>query len=77
MKELKRMGRNKWKMKKPTFEQFNMESNLRTVNLKVGQIFVNAKEFKEATKKHAIKQGDRYGSHTMKNLESKACVIAN
>ncbi|KAK0607472.1 hypothetical protein LWI29_015595 [Acer saccharum] len=57
MKKLKRMNRNKWKMKKPTFEQFNMESDLRTVKLKVGQIFGNAKLFKEAAREYAINQG--------------------
>ncbi|KAK0606982.1 hypothetical protein LWI29_007298 [Acer saccharum] len=57
MKELKRMDRKKWTKKKPIFEQFNMESDLRTVNLKVGQIFGNAKEFKKAAREHAIKQG--------------------
>ncbi|KAI9156201.1 hypothetical protein LWI28_002101 [Acer negundo] len=34
-----------------------MESDLRTVNLKIGQIFGNAKVFKEAVREHAIKQG--------------------
>ncbi|KAK2646097.1 hypothetical protein Ddye_021292 [Dipteronia dyeriana] len=57
MKELKRMDRNKWTKNKPTFEQFNTESDLGTVNLKVGQIFSNAKVFKEATREQAIKQG--------------------
>ncbi|KAK3221149.1 hypothetical protein Dsin_015119 [Dipteronia sinensis] len=57
MKKLKRMDRNKWKMKKPTFEQFNMESDLRTVKLKVCQIFGNAKLFKEAAREYAINQG--------------------
>ncbi|KAK2663457.1 hypothetical protein Ddye_002031 [Dipteronia dyeriana] len=57
MKELKRMDRKKWAKKKPTFEQFNSESDLRTLNLKVGQVFGNTKVFKEAVKEHTIKQG--------------------
>ncbi|KAK3184566.1 hypothetical protein Dsin_031852 [Dipteronia sinensis] len=40
MKKLKRMNRNKWKMKKPTFEQFNMESDLMTVKLKVWKDYI-------------------------------------
>ncbi|KAI9192607.1 hypothetical protein LWI28_025396 [Acer negundo] len=44
-------------MKNLTFEQFNMEPNFRTVKLKVGQIFGNAKLFKEAVREYAIKQG--------------------
>ncbi|KAI9168814.1 hypothetical protein LWI28_002328 [Acer negundo] len=61
MKELKRIDRRKWTKKQPAVEPFNMESDLRTdlrtVNLKVGQIFGNAKVFKEAAREHAIKQG--------------------
>ncbi|KAK3211005.1 hypothetical protein Dsin_015711 [Dipteronia sinensis] len=57
MKKLKRMDRDKWKMKNPTFKHFDMESDLRTVKLKVGQIFGNAKLFKEAAREHAISQG--------------------
>ncbi|KAK2652917.1 hypothetical protein Ddye_012773 [Dipteronia dyeriana] len=57
MKEIKRMDRKKWAKKKPTFEQFNSESDLRTLNLKVGQVFGNTKVFMEAVKEHAIKQG--------------------
>ena len=58
MKELKKMDGRRWKkILKPSFEQFNLKRDLRDVNLKVGQIFADAKVFKEAAREHAIKQG--------------------